>query len=255
MSLIRIFDMEGFSDLMLIVGMVLAILSVFLLGYIVYSISKSKKDLKTEYQNKRYVYPTASAGSDKSDSKAIAESVDVRYNEFRSKNGHVLDAYNYDHYIVDGDSMQYCGIHDKDLLFVKKGFALSDLKPFPTILVLSKRDSCIDKPKYKVRRAWACCNIKEDDLKRILASIMEPQNFKSIRDIEYYDGDQALIDDFFNVRLKRYYEKYINTGDVQKRNEEIVISTTFHTDEKKVRFSIHPVSLIMGVVEESFTIS
>lgn len=245
--------MVEFSDIMIFVGQVLAAISTLLLGVIVFKLYKSKQEIKNDYKVRYAHYPVASAGSEKQDSKQSAQSVSIVFNEFRSKEGKILDPSNYDQYVVDGESMKYCGIHSGDLLFVRKGFKINDLKPFPTILVLRKRNSDLDKPKYKVRRAWAYCNI-DDDLKSILEAIMDPQNFKSVRDIEHYDSDRALIEDFFKTRLERYRENYINIADPCDKDKEVVISTTYHTDEQKVRFSIHPISTIMGVVEESFTI-
>lgn len=43
--------------------------------------------------------------------------------------------------------MQFCGIHDKDLIFVKGGFKITDLdlSDFPYILVLRTSNSATDK--------------------------------------------------------------------------------------------------------------
>lgn len=202
----------------------------------------------------RETYPTVCAGDSNPNVPITAISASTLYNEFRTQKGERLDPKEFDQYVVHGNSMQYCGIYDKDLLFVKRGFKKEDLVEFPTIVVLSVRNAKSNEPKYKVRRAWKTCNIN-DDLGEVLKTIMNPQNFRSIREIEYYDGDAELIKDFFDKRLHDYKTKYIEVQHSNAEDEEILISTTFHTDENKVRFSIHPISSIMGIVKESFTIN
>lgn len=246
--------MSNFSDIMLIIGIILAIIALFGYVYVTYRLFRDKKKTKKEYKQKTHLYPTASAGTEDSKGDAFASSISVADNEFRTKDGDILDVHQYDQYVVSGNSMQYCGIFDKDLIFTRKGFKISDLRPFPSVIVLGKRNITDNSPKYKIRRAWAYCDIVDDDIDEILKDILDPQNFKSVRDIDYYDGDNALLENFHKEKLPRYKKKYIDNNNANANDRKVVISTTFHTNEKKVRFSIHPASSIMGIVEESFTI-
>ena len=43
-----------------------------------------------------------------------------------------------------------------------------------------------------------------------------------------------------------------NHKEDMESSQDVVISTTFHTDENKVRFSIHPISTIEGIVVGAF---
>lgn len=252
--LILIYSMIDFSNIMLILGLLLAFLAVCGYVFIAYIIFQQKRNVKNEYKQKMQIYPTVSAGSNETGADASMKSISVTHNEFRGRNGNILEVYDYDQYVVSGNSMQYCGINDNDLIFVRKGFKISDLRPFPTIIVLSKRNVVENSPKYKLRRAWAYFDILVDNIDEVLRNVLDPQNFKSIRDIEYYDGDKALLEDFYNERLPRYKEKYIEVKNADENDRKVVLSTTFHTNENKVRFSIHPASTIMGIVEESFTV-
>lgn len=232
---------------MLTIGLFFA--CAFFILFIVVIINLRKNEIKAQREllNQVQEYPTVSAGDDK-EGITNATSVSITYNQFKAKNGCVLNPYEYDQYIVVGNSMKYCGILNDDLVFVKKGFKLDDLTKFPSILVFSWKDAKPNHPKYKLRRAWKVCNI-DDDLKKILEEITEPRNFKSIRDIECFDSVSVMKKDFFDRCIAEYKKREGESG-----CKDIVISTTFHVDNNKVRFSIHPVTAIMGIVEESFTV-
>lgn len=204
------------------------------------------------------------AGSDKDCTLADHEIIlnPIKAIQFKDRNGNVLNPTDYDLYIVAGECMQYVNIHPDDLLFATKGFEVEKYKGnLPIILIIKKGTTDIKKgtttinvpPFYKLRRLWKVCNYR-DDFNEILKSIIQSPEFQEVRRRPNYDGDKALIEDFFDVRLKRYEEEYIKCEFPNINDEKIVISTTFHTDIQRVRFSIHPVSNVVGKVEAAFPI-
>lgn len=197
------------------------------------------------------------AGSDKGctlvDHESVLNSLDII--EFKDSKGNILVPTDYDLYKVAGECMQYVNIHPNDLLFATKSFDVEKYTGnLPIVLILKKGTATPGVPPfYKLRRLWKVCNYR-DSLKDILKSIIQSSEFQEVRRRPNYDGDKALIDDFFNTRLNRYEEDYIKCEFPNINEEKIIISTTFHTDIQRVRFSIHPISNVVGKVEAAFPI-
>lgn len=175
--------------------------------------------------------------------------------EFKDKDGYILNPNDYNLYIVSGECMQYVDIHHNDLVFATKSFDVGHYSgKLPIILILKNGASTSNNPPfYKLRRLWKVCNYR-DNLEEILKSILQSPEFQEVRRRPNYDGDEKLIKDFFDTRLKRYETDYIKCEHSNTIDEKIIISTTFHTDIEKVRFSIHPILNIVGKVVAAFPI-
>lgn len=206
-------------------------------------------------------YPTACAGSSKQDKPEVAKSVSVEFNRFYDKDGNIMNPSDYDHFVAEGDSMQFCGIHDRDLLFVAKDFRIEQLKDYPYILVLKNDEAKPGKSQYKVRRAWGVAHYEphdrfEDAVRRIMASdaFKEIKALKGRNGSAAYKGDDQVVDDFLNNRLPVYEKKYIDCQNPDEWNRTVVISTTFDTDNEYIYFSIHPIANIVGIVKGSYTV-
>lgn len=206
-------------------------------------------------------YPTACAGIPDSDKPAEAQSVSMEFNKFLGKDGQILDPNKYLQFVVEGNSMQFCGIHDKDLIFVPKEFRIVQLKEFPYILVLKNSDAKEGHSKYKVRRAWGLSQFGDDRFETDVRRIMDSEQFQEIKKLKgidgnrAYRGDEQVIEDFIKNRLPKYEQKYINCDNPDNWNRTVVISTTFDTEDRLIHFSIHPISTIVGIVSDSFTVS
>ena len=72
--------------------------------------------------------------------------------------------------------------------------------------------------------------------------------------IKYFDSKDDLLNDFQVNRLANYRNQYLDSETSSERYKQVIISTTFHTDENKIRFSIHSVIDVVGIVSESFTV-
>jgi len=216
--------------------------------------SKTRKKRRKEIGKLKDFYKTASAGSPSNHIPSDLPSVPLKYTEFRDSEGHLIMSQNYYKFVVYGNSMSFCGIKDHDLIFIKKGFDISQLSVFPVPIVLHRNEAKSNETQYKVRRAWRVCDISSVESE--IHSILESKDFdEKIRTIEYFDSDKDLLQDFFNVRLRKYVDDFINCSNPKDSDKHVVISTTFHTDIKKIRFSLHATSNIIGIVCESFTIN
>lgn len=204
-------------------------------------------------------YPTASAGDVHEPD--TAKSVSVEFNRFFNKDKKQLNPKDYLQFVVEGDSMQFSGIRNKDLLFVSKNFRLSDLKKFPDILVLRDLFAKPGESKYKVRRAWGVAQYEEDRFENEVRKIMASDAFKKLKKCLCedgslaYKGDEAVVKDFLDKRLPTYEKNYINCDNPNALNKTVVISTTFNTITKDIHFSIHPIANIVGIVKESYTVN
>lgn len=191
---------------------------------------------------------------------AKAQSVSIEFNKFRGKDGQVLNPADFLQFVVEGNSMQFCGIHDKDLIFVAKEFRIVQLKTFPYILVLKNCDAKEGQSMYKVRRAWGLAQFGDDRFETSVRKIMNSEEFREIKSLKgsdgnhAYRGDEQVIDDFLSNRLPKYEKKYIECDNPDNWNRTVVISTTFDTEDKFIHFSIHPISTIVGIVSDSFTV-
>jgi len=196
----------------------------------------------------------ASAGDRKKCCGATAKLPSLAGRRFLDKDGSVMNPADYDHYMVVGDSMRYCGIKDGDMILVTKGANIDDLAGMPVPVVLRWADPKPGEPLYKLRRAWATW-IPSGDPDEMLRGVFFNPKFSQIREIAEYDGDEALVKDFKEKRLPRYLGRY---GDGRTGGGSVadvaIVSTTFHVDEGKIRLSIHPLSSLTGVVKGSFDI-
>lgn len=198
-------------------------------------------------------YYVACAGSKEAEACTKVSAIDIQQCNFCDSNGKPLNLSLYNCYVVHGDSMKYAGINDNDFILVPKDFTLDTLKSFPEILVIRYREQNENKPLFKVRRAWYRGSI-EDDLVKAAQSIMEMPKFNRLTQQEGYKGDEWMIHDLLEKRLEDYKHTYYKEGECPEPYKQIVISTTFDTVKKEIHFSIHPVSLIVGNVEESYTV-
>lgn len=206
----------------------------------------------TEHLPKKEYY-VARAGSKESGACVKTSAVDIKFCNLCDSEGKPLDVSLYNCYVVHGDSMKYAGINDNDFILVPKKFKLCLLKSFPEILVLRYREQNEDKPLYKVRRAWYIGTI-EDDLQNTAERIMATPKFKRLTEQDGYKGSEWMINDLKGKRFENYRSVYFKDGICPDIYKQIVISTTLDTVNNEIHFSIHPVSLIVGNVEESYTI-
>ena len=231
-----------------------------LLVWIAYQTKVVREEALMNLLEKRIQIYTACAGSD-DENKIIPsyrEIQSLEYNVFKDQNGNILNINDYLHFIVQGESMQFCGIHNNDVIFVDEKFKFEEDTKFPIILVLRKYHlNREDKAQYKIRRTWMRCKYtsKEELVDIVKSKILPSTKFQEIRQLSTYDGDSALIQDLKDKRIKIYEEKYIKCENPNDNDKEIIISTTFHTKEKEIRFSLHPVSIIVGQVIASFPIN
>lgn len=198
-------------------------------------------------------YFVASAGSKDAEASTMVSARDIQYCDFLDSKGNPLNQTLYNCYVVHGDSMKYAGINNNDFIFVPKDFNLNSLKSFPEILVIRYREQNESKPLYKVRRAWYIGSI-EDDLEKAVRSVMNNPKFNRLTQQTGYKGSDWMIKDLLKKRLANYKSTYFKEGKCTDPNKQIVISTTFDSINKEIHFSIHPVSLIVGTVEEAYTI-
>lgn len=208
---------------------------------------------REELAGKLMAYPTASAGTP---SKAIPmeqKSIPTKHTQFKDSCGQIINADDYLQFVIKGDSMQFCGIHNNDIVFVKKGFELDHLESLPKPVVIRRDNAPSNETQYKLRRAWRICTI--DTCEEIVAQIVSSKDFRDrIAAIRFFDGEEALLDDFRRERLTKYRGQYLNEEKSSERYKQVIISTTFHTDINKIRFSIHPASDVIGIVSESFSV-
>lgn len=174
--------------------------------------------------------------------------------EFKNSCGEIMNPKDYDLFIVEGECMQYVNIHDKNLVFATKGFDFKSYKgEMPIVLVMKRTTASPDTPQYKLRRSWRFCEYTSEPgkLEEVVKAIMNTSEFQEIRNRKTYDSDDEMVSDFRD-RLKGFEAKYIKNREGAEAYKDIVLSTTYHTAAEKTRFSIHPVSNIVGKVEGAF---
>lgn len=217
--------------------------------------NKNRKEIQQNIINSATIafpqreYNVACAGSKEGDTCKTVSAIDIQSCNFCDANGTPLNLSLYDCFVVHGESMKYAGIKNNDFILVAKDFTLSSLNTFPEILVIRYRVQDDNKPSYKVRRTWYKGSI-DDDLQEVAKGIFDIPAFQTLTKQVGFRSKEWMIDDLTNKRLKKYKDTY-NTKEC---NKEIIISTTFDTENKEIHFSIHPVSLIVGVVKEAYTI-
>lgn len=226
---------------------------VLIAGFAINRNARERTKFREELEGYLMAYPTASAGTPSKTIPAEQDSIAIKYTQFKDCDGNIINPSNYLQFIVKGSSMQFCGIHDNDIIFVKKEFQLNQLNTFPLPIVIRRDNAPIGETQYKVRRAWGICTI--DTCEDFVANILSSEDFRNrIAAIRFFDGEEALLEDFRLKRLKKYREKYLRESKIATKFETVVISTTFHTDDNKIRFSIHPASDVIGIVSDSFTV-
>lgn len=215
--------------------------------------SKERNQTRLKLRDKQEHYFTASAGTPSRAIPVMDDSIATKYTQFINSEGEIVNPDEYLQFVVKGESMQFCGINHNDLIFVKKGFKLEDLNSFPVPIVLHRDSAFASETQYKVRRAWGLCSIEMCEI--LVKKILESDEFRNkIETISFFDSKEAMLNDFYTTRLKVYNDKYINCENPSEINKTVIISTTFHTDTKKIRFSLHPASKIVGIVDNSFTV-
>lgn len=221
--------------------------------------NRNRKDVQQKIVNhativlpKKYYY-VACAGSKESDACTKVSAIDIQLCNFCGSDGKPLNLSLYNCYVVHGDSMKYAGINDSDFILVPKDFNIDSLVIFPDILVIRYRETNGDKPLYKIRRAW-CRGSIDDDFEQVANKIMAMPKFQRLTQQEGYKGPEWMINDLKGKRFEDYKKAYFKDGVCPEQYKDIVISTTFDTVKKEIHFSIHPVSLIVGNVEESYTV-
>ncbi len=221
--------------------------------------NRNRKNVQQEIVNRATIvlpkkdYYVACAGSKESDACTKVSAMDIQLCNFCDADGQPLNLSLYNCYVVHGDSMKYAGINDNDFILVPIDFNINSLDGLPKILVIRYREQNEDKPLFKVRRAWYRGSI-DDDLKQIANEIMAMPKFNRLTQQEGYKGSEWMIRDLKGKRLDDYKSAYFRDGICPDQYKDIVISTTFDTVKKEIHFSIHPVSLIVGKVEESYTV-
>lgn len=229
-------------------------LTILYFGWLVYLICKIRSGRAASRAESRLArYLAVSAGTDTEGKSKEAVTVSVETTHFYAPDGTEIDASQYDPFVVSGNSMSLCGIYDKDLLLVAKGFESSQLTDLPKIAVIKRRNAKPDEIQYKVRRAWKTCLIT-DDLQAVIREVLASAAFKKLQAAEECPDKDVLITDFFETRLKSYKTYYPDCDREQSDFQRIVISTTLHTDINEVRFSIHPLKDVKGIVAYSFTV-
>ena len=248
---------------MIIAIYILTGLFILLFGFMCYVAQTERNEQRERMEKDTRTIELTSAGSDdESDSEGChlhAKSVEVSSVDttiYKDDEGKILDPNQYNLYIVDGNSMRLCGIFDKDLVFSTRDFNISDVKEFPIILVINKKHLKLDYPASKIRRTWDHVTFTDkDSLIETLKKILKSVNFQEIRILPEYPGDDEVLKDFEDKRLKRYMDEYIECENPNDVDRDIVISSTLNTKKNVIHFSIHPVNKISGEVIASFDMS
>lgn len=248
---------------MIIAIYILTGIFVLLFVYMSYVAQTERNEQREQMEKDTRIIELTSAGSDdENDSEGChlhAKSVEVSSVDttiYKDSEGNILDPNKYNLYIVDGNSMKLCGICDKDLIFSTRNFNIAEVEEFPIILVINKKHIKLDHPASKIRRTWDHVTFKDKhSLIEALKNVLKSENFQEIRILPEYPGDDEVLKDFEDVRLKRYIDEYINCDNPNDVDRDIVISSTLNTKKNVIHFSIHPVNKIAGEVIASFDMS
>ena len=222
------------------------------------AVNKNREEAQQKLINRatiilpRREYFVACAGSNDKSACTKVEAIDIEACDFRDKNGNILNPALYNCFVVHGNSMKYAGINNNDFIFTPKGFSQEDIGTFPEIIVIRYREPCENKPLYKIRRTWYKGNI-EDNLKTHAQEIISSTEFFKITRQEGYKGKEWMLDDL-SARIEKYKNTYSENGIYPKEYKNIILSTTFDTENTEIHFSIHPVSAIVGIVSEAYTV-
>lgn len=235
--------------------------TLFLLGFVAFATftaivrKKAKEKHQRKLLNETINVPIAHAGSEEGCSPLRYETVaGLKMLEFKDKSGNIMNPDDYNLFIVEGECMRFVNIHDKNLVFATKGFNYKSFDgEMPIVLVLKKTTASPGSPQFKLRRSWRFCKYspKKDEMIKIIREIMKSSDFQEIRKRDSYDSDEEM-ETVFIEKLKQFEEKYIKGNSSDDKYKNIVISTTFHANEQKTFFSIHPVVNIVGKVKGAF---
>lgn len=174
----------------------------------------------------------------------------------------------YERYIVSGFSMLLANIHTNDIVLANAKVKLSERSKFPCIVVLKRDEKALlraakenDYAKFKLRRAWAVCNITAN-CQHVLNTIFACDEFIKLQNqfAENFLTNEEMKRDFVEYRMAKYKTDFPQCDNASSPYNKIVISTTLHANPatlhpetyNKVTFSIHPLILVQGIVEKSY---
>lgn len=217
------------------------------------------------YTNETVKFNVACAGSEKPFTPQALNVTNLRWDNFKDKNGNKLNKKDFIKFIIKGDSMLLGGIKNNDLVFVRKIKDKTALQ-FPSIMALKRDKNALqkaaqfnDKATIKIRRTWRICTLDKSDeeIENILSEIINSQEFNNLKRIDEskFPEAECLVSDFKEKRLKRYREEHEGCNRTDSKDNNAIISTTLDTRTGKVHFSIHPFYSIIGKVEYAFSIS
>ncbi len=115
-------------------------------------------------------------------------------------------------------------------------------------MILKNQIANPDQCQYKIRRAWVVCadNLEESVYIDIVKEIMESPDYLILKERakNIYESDKRMLDGFLDK-----LEEYQSNRHPDSLGQSIVISSTYDVDNKKIRFSIHRASSLMGIVK------
>lgn len=242
--------------MMLVIYILIAVFVLLFTFTVVVTVVARRRERRRIIDNalkKCRVLNLAAAGSEKVDykTKQVIGVYGLDLTQYKDSQGRVLDPDDYNLFIVDGESMQFCGIHNNDLIFSTKTFVADTTDSFPAVLVVRKNHVIEDYPAYKVRRAWGVINYDSDPVKTV-RNLLQSDEFRQVKYLSEYPGDEIIMEDFITLRLPRYENEFIKCPVPDVKDRTVIISTTYNTEKKKIHFSIHPISRVVGKVIASF---
>lgn len=220
----------------------------FFFSVLFYSLYRLIMLRRRAYEKRFREYRTVSAGNPEDGEPELTKSLSTSGNVFCDEQGIPLHTQDYDTYVVRGESMTLCGIHDRDIIFVRKGFSSSTLPDvtFPEAFVIRRHMVKPGEPLYKLRRTWRTFLPGKEDAQKAVREIMESGSFRRVCDEKVYPGDKEMSHDFREKRLPQYCKEIPD-------NPPAVISTTLK--QGRLHFSIHPQASLMGKVAHAYTVN
>lgn len=192
-------------------------------------------------------------------------------NYFLDNQGHALDVDQFNQFVVKGSSMMLAGISDGDLIFASKEFdynKLSSSNVLRNIYVIRREKEKGQRINYKLRRGWKIIpNLsaiekgnEREYFKGVLSEIIKSPEFselkkKAMKESVIVPSDEELMEDFFKERLEKYSTKYSSNNQYTEEYNSILISTTLHTDKNTIKFSIHPITSIVGKLDYCYHVA
>ena len=190
---------------------------------------------------------------------------------FMDKKGIDLPIEEYDGYVAKGESMKLAGINNGDLMLVPKNYLFQSSTPLPDVFILKRERSneeehMNEKAKYKLRRVWAQAYLGgTTELEDVIKGIMVNPEFIALMDkSDYCISTQQMMQEFFDEKRGRfqiYKKEHPHWEEEGHEDSRVIISTTLRpncsqmtTNEgTHISFSIHPSSLIVGVVAHVYS--